>query len=184
MKRIIALILSLTMVFSICACGKTSASGESSGTDPVMAEFEFNEDQTEVIRCPKGNVPVGNTYCDQSGMIRVSFKKSDCQHCPFKDQCKVKFQKKNAVVTLSAKMKARAEYLKLLGTDEYRQLARKRNAIEGIPSVLRRRYHIDQIPVFGKQRSKIFFYFKVGAFNIVKLMRHLPIITSNEMAMA
>ena len=39
MKRIIALILSLTMVFPLCACGKTSASEESSGTDPVMAEL-------------------------------------------------------------------------------------------------------------------------------------------------
>ena len=61
-------------------------------------------------------------------------------------------------------MKARAEYTTLPGTEEYRQLSRQRNAIEGIPSVLRRRYYVDEIPVFGHMESKICFYCKVGAF--------------------
>lgn len=151
--------------------------------DPVMAEYEFNEEGTAVIKCPMGNVPIGNSYYENTGMIRVSFKKSDCQHCPFRQNCKVKFQKKSAVVLVSSKMKARAQYMKLLGTEEYRKLSRQRNAIEGIPSVLRRRYHVDEIPVFGQMRSKIFFYFKVGAFNVVKLITHLPKVTVNQMAM-
>ena len=41
-------------------------------------------------------------------------------------------------------------------------------------SVLRRRFHVDNIPVFGKQKSKVFFHFKVGAFNVIKLLRHMP----------
>ena len=41
-------------------------------------------------------------------------------------------------------------------------------------SVLRRRFHVDDIPVFGKQKSKVFFYFKVGAFNVVKLLLQMP----------
>ena len=55
---------------------------------------------------------------------------------------------------------------------EYKQLTRKRNAIEGIPSVLRRRYHVDDIPVFGYLRSRQFFLFKVGAYNFNKLLKH------------
>ena len=43
---------------------------------------------------------------------------------------------------------------------------------------------MDEIPVFGKMRSKIFFYCKVGAFNAVKLITHLPKLTVNEMAAA
>ena len=160
----------------------TSLTGKE--VDPVMADYEFNEEGTEVLRCPEGNEPISNSYYESTGMIRVSFKKSDCQHCPFRQNCKVKFQKKSAVVVVSAKMKARAEYMKLLGTDEYRKLSRMRNAIEGIPSVLRRRYHVDSIPVFGKQRSKIFFYCKIGAFNAVKLITHLPKVAVNEMAAA
>lgn len=52
------------------------------------------------------------------------------------------------------------------------QLTRKRNAIEGIPSVLRRRFYIDEIPVFGFLRSRQFFLFKIGAYNFNKLLRH------------
>ncbi|MDO4415130.1 MAG: hypothetical protein Q4C20_08620 [Erysipelotrichaceae bacterium] len=74
--------------------------------------------------------------------------------------------------------------MKLLGTEEYRKLSRQRNAIEGITSVLRRKYHADEIPVFGKMRSKIFFYCKIEAFNAVKLITHLPKLTVNEMATA
>ncbi len=152
--------------------------------DPIMSDFEFNEDGTEVKRCPKGNEPQECTYYESTGMVRTKFDKKHCQHCPFRDQCGVKFQKKNAVVMVSKKMKARADYLKLLGTEEYKKLTRQRNAIEGIPSVLRRRYHTDDIPVFGKNRSKIFFYCKIGAFNVVKLIRHLPKADQNELVMA
>ena len=160
----------------------TSLAGKE--VDPVMRRYELNEEGTEVMRCPMGNEPISNAYYENTGMIRVSFRKSDCQHCPFRNNCKVKFQKKSAVVMVSAKMKARAEYMKLLGTEEYRKLTKMRNAIEGIPSVLRRRYRTDEIPVFGKKRSKIFFYCKIGAFNIVKLLTHLPEIQANEIAIA
>lgn len=151
--------------------------------DPIMSDFEFNEDGTGVIKCPKGYEPLDCAFYEGTGMIRTKFDKKNCQHCPFRDQCGVKFQKKNAVVMVSKKMKARADYLKLLGTEEYKKLTRLRNAIEGIPSVLRRRYHTDNIPVFGKNRSKIFFYFKVGAFNVTKLIRHLPKAEQNELIM-
>ena len=80
---------------------------------------------------------------------------------------------KEAVVNASKKMIARAEYLKKLGTEEYKALTRQRNAVEGVMSVLIRRYRVDEIPVFGKNRSKQFFYLKVGAFNVVKLLTHM-----------
>ncbi|MEG2060189.1 MAG: hypothetical protein RRZ33_10230, partial [Lachnospiraceae bacterium] len=51
-------------------------------------------------------------------------------------------------------------------------LARKRNAVEGIMSVLRRRYHIDDIPVFGYLRSRQFFWLKIGTYNFAKLINH------------
>ena len=69
-------------------------------------------------------------------------------------------------------MKARAEYRKKLSSEEYMSLTRMRNAIEGIPSVFRRRYHVDQIPVRGLLRSRFFFIFKVMAYNFNKLNRY------------
>ena len=75
---------------------------------------------------------------------------------------------------ISAKMVQRAAYLKKLGTEEYKELTKKRNAVEGIMSTLRRRYRVDEIPAFGRIRTKMFFNLKIGAFNIVKLIKHMP----------
>ena len=152
--------------------------------DPVMADFELNEENTTVVKCPMDHEPIECAYYESSETIRAQFNKKDCQHCPLRDHCKPKFQKKSAVVIVSSKAKARAEYLRLLGTEEYRTLTRMRNAIEGIPSVLRRRMRIDEIPVFGLARSKVFFDCKIGAFNVIKLLKHLPRIKAKEMAMA
>ena len=73
---------------------------------------------------------------------------------------------------VSAKKVARAKYLQKLSTEEYKILTRQRNAIEGIPSVLRRRYRIDEMPVYGYIRSKMLFALKIGAYNIRKLCNH------------
>ena len=107
-------------------------------------------------------------------MCRAVFERKHCEGCPNVSRCKVKLQKKTATVMVSTKMTERAEYLKKLSTDEYKALTRKRNSVEGIPSVLHRKYHVDDIPVRGLVRSKIFFLFKVGTYNIRKLLKYLP----------
>lgn len=35
-------------------------------------------------------------------------------------------------------------------TEEFSEYAKFRNGVEAIPSLLRRRYHVDKIPVHGK----------------------------------
>ena len=47
--------------------------------------------------------------------------------------------------------------------------ARIRNGIETIPSILRRKYHVDDMPVRGKLKIKIRFGFKMLALNFTKL---------------
>src|SRR5690606_25128238 len=84
--------------------------------------------------------------------------------------CRVKNQKKYAVVTITPKTIARAQYLKRLSTEEYKKLTKMRNAVEGIPSVLRRRYHVDQMPVRGFLRSKTWFTLKIGAINVKRVL--------------
>ena len=88
-------------------------------------------------------------------------------------RCKAKEQKKNFAVTVSQKMADRASCLLKMSTAEYQSLARKRNAVEGIPSVLRRKYHIDDMPTYGKLRSKFFVVCKVLAYNFNKVRAYL-----------
>lgn len=142
--------------------------------DPVFAEYELNEEENEVVRCAEGKHPISSTYYEKTEMIRVKMDLHDCSSCPMREHCHARLQKKEAVVTVSKKMVMRARYLKKLGTEEYKKLTKQRNAVEGIMSVLRRRYHVDEIPVFGKECSKIYFYLKVGAFNVVKLLKYMP----------
>lgn len=44
---------------------------------------------------------------------------------------------------VSPKMVQRAQYLEKLSTDDYLRLTRMRNAVEGIPSVMRQCYNVD-----------------------------------------
>jgi hypothetical protein len=59
------------------------------------------------------------------------------------------------------------------GTSKYQELAKKRAGIEGIPSVLRRRYKIDHLPVRGVVRVKVWLGFKIAAINCKKLIKGL-----------
>ena len=119
-----------------------------------------------------GHVPVKTTFYPRTGMCRALFARECCEKCPHREECRAREQKKNYAVHVSDNMAEQARYLAKLSTDENKQLTRKRNAIEGIPSVLRRGYHVDDIPVFGYLRSRQFFLFKVGAYNFNKLLKH------------
>ena len=137
--------------------------------DKLLAGFSFNEEGTQVLQCPAGHTPVKTTYYPRTGMCRVLFKKDCCANCPNRDICKAKEQRKSCAVHISANMARRAAYLKQLSTEEYKKLTRQRNAIEGIPSVFRRKYHVDELPVFGLVRTRIFISFKAMAYNFNKV---------------
>ena len=143
--------------------------------DPVIADFEFSQDGCRVIHCPMNHEPIKSTYYNKIESCRVIFDKKHCDGCPNSKACKVKLQRKTAIVMVSTKMVARAEYAKKLSSEEYKKLTRQRNGVEGIPSVLRRKYQVDKIPVRGLLKSKLFFIFKIVAYNIKKLLKYLPI---------
>ena len=56
------------------------------------------------------------------------------------------------------------ETIKLIG--------RIRNGVETVPSVLRRKYRVDSMPVRGRLKTKVFFGFKMYALNFTKLLLH------------
>ncbi len=58
-------------------------------------------------------------------------------------------------------------------SEDCKELSRKRNGVKGVMSVLRRKYHVNDIPVFGKIRTRVFFVFKICAYNVARLHRHL-----------
>ena len=134
----------------------------------IVAEFEIEDNI--IISCPEGQTPTSSTFDEEKSQHTACFDKNICENCLRRDECPVAIQKNKAVVRLSTNTIERAEYSKRLSTEEYKEYARKRNGVEGIPSVLRRRYGIDEIPVRGLVRSKMWFGFKIGAINVKRVI--------------
>ena len=140
-------------------------------TDPIMAEFKLNEDGTKVLECPNGYAPKSCSYDKKNEQCHVSFLRDQCANCPFQKQCNPKIFKRVAKKTVSRKSVARARYVKSKDTDRFKQIARLRNGVETVPSILKNRYDVNQMPVRGLLRSKFCFGSKLGALNFCKLLR-------------
>jgi hypothetical protein len=140
-------------------------------TADIMAEFEFNEDGTKVLRCPAGHEPKSCSYRKPSNQCAVSFHREVCVNCPYQDQCKPKIYKRVSKIVTSKAASERAKAQRRMTTEEFKYYARLRNGVETIPSNLRNNYRMDKIPR-GKQRGKFFFGCKVAALNFKKLFNY------------
>lgn len=59
----------------------------------IIADFEFNEEGTRVLRCPAGYQPKSCSYMTSSKQCQVSFQREQCAGCPYRDQCRPKIFK-------------------------------------------------------------------------------------------
>jgi hypothetical protein len=89
------------------------------------------------------------------------------------EECPVKISKKKSSVKITQTTVNRVKFIEKLTTEEYKKYMRKRNGVEGVMSVLRRRYHVDDMPVRGLVRSKMWFGFKIGAINIKRAIAYI-----------
>lgn len=136
----------------------------------ILTQFELSEDGSSVIKCPEGHAPKNSSYIHQSDSIRISFPRCCCENCPHQKECNAKIKPRTAVVMLSLGALAHTEEAIRRKDDETMKLvARIRNGVETIPSILRRKYHVDSMPVRGKLKTKVFFGFKMFALNFSKL---------------
>jgi len=138
--------------------------------DGFEAEFVINENG-EIERCPAGHEPIDSKFDEKNGKYTAHFDADICEGCPFCDRCPGKFQAKAAKIEFTEKARIRAEYSNKMSLDEYKELARKRNGVEGVPSVLRRKYGVDHLPIRGLMRSSIWIGFKIGAMNATRLLK-------------
>lgn len=136
----------------------------------IFANFEFSPDGKKVLKCAGGQVPSTNSYNIKTEQCRITLNKEKCNGCPYKDQCKPKVHKTKTSKVLSWKTVSRAKQLRYMKTSEFIKLAKIRNGVESLPSILRRKYRVDEMPVRGKLKTKMFFGFKVAALNFKKLL--------------
>jgi hypothetical protein len=150
--------------------------GELTGVKPnpeklSYDQFKVDEANHQVNSCPGGQTPDEAYYDVKGKCYTVKMSKEKCAVCPLQDKCPMKPQKKMNVVYFSEK-RYRTDLLRArMSTEEYRKLANSRAGVEGVPSVLRRRYRVDEMPIRGLVRLKIWFGFKIAAMNFKSLLK-------------
>jgi hypothetical protein len=128
-------------------------------------QFVIDPKTELIITCPGGFTPVSSSRDHEKELFHAKFDKEDCRSCPLKKSCIIKEQKKFNVVTITEKKLIADQYRSLFGTAEHQALADFRAGVEGVPSVLRRVYRIDDLPVRGLVRTRIWDHFKIIAYN-------------------
>lgn len=141
--------------------------------DEIHGLFQLDEESNEITACPMGKKPYKTRYYEQNESYRVSFNHKVCQDCPLQTRCGIKIGKRSAYVLITRKKIERARYFEKLSTEAYRVIHNLRNGVEGIPSVLRRRYGVDKMPTRGLVRSKIWFSTKIGAINVKRVLKRV-----------
>jgi hypothetical protein len=138
----------------------------------IEADFIFNDDGTEVLQCPAGHTPKSCNYIEQHNTCRISFHREQCESCQYREQCRPTIKTLTSCRQISLKGKLRAKTLQSMKTEEHRALARHRNGVESLPSIYRRRYNVDRMPVRGYHLSKLGFNFKTAAVNVKKFISY------------
>lgn len=143
-----------------------------SGKAPAdaMADFEWSEDGSRLLRCAAGHEPLRCGKPRADGQVRASFAAPQCEGCPLAGQCGPRFSGGRAVIVKSANGTRRARHARRMGGEGFEAFARLRNGVETVPSNLRRNYRLDKLPR-GRIRGKLFFGAKVAALNFRKLVR-------------
>jgi len=146
------------------------------GEKPPEILPDFKIENKTVKSCPEGQEPADCRYNDAKEEYYAHFDKATCENCSRREECPVIMQKKRALFKITQTTINRSLYSRSLSTEEYKGYARIRNGVEGVPSVLRRRYNVDDMPVYGLLRSKLWFGFKIGAINVKRVLAAVIII--------
>lgn len=142
-------------------------------TADIYADFIFSPEGDRILLCPAGHQPKSSSAVKSNGKVRASFPKNKCENCPYKDQCRPRTSNKTSAVYVSRTAHERAKAQRFKSSWQFRFLSRLRNGVETIPSILRRKYGVDAMPVRGRVRMKHWFGFKIGALNFRKLFKYL-----------
>ncbi|MHB1406886.1 MAG: transposase [Desulfitobacteriaceae bacterium] len=133
----------------------------------------FNIERFEtILNCPKLQEPLRSDFNSKSGILSAHFDLTTCTQCPLKDQCPVKFQKKDTVLRLSQKsLIAENTRLILMDKKDRNESGSKRAAIEGTNSAFKRAHGAGKLRVRGLVRCNLVMGLKTIAHNFHQIVR-------------
>lgn len=137
------------------------------GSKIPISKFVFTEDLKSIKACPAGYKPNRVYYKEKGNIISAYFDKEKCKTCPFKEQCRVKIQKKESVLRISQKSVVISQTrMQIQNKEERAKKVSKRAGIEGTNSALKRKEGAGKLNVRGIVKTRIVFGYKVIARNI------------------
>lgn len=143
---------------------------KSSGKLPYNA-FKI-ENKQKILRCPADQEPIRAEFNEKDRTLSAHFNLEICDKCPHKENCRVKFQKKDTVLRVSQKTLDSEETRLKIEDKEHRQAATsKRAAIEGTNSALKRAQGADKLSVRGIIKCNLVIGTKLIAHNFRQLTR-------------
>lgn len=150
-----------------------------------LLEFNIDNSNCQILECPNKVTPIFSTYNEKNHTMCAKFNKEICANCPFKDKCIVdKTPTKTNTLRITTERLNSAIQREKRNNPEYQNISNMRAGIEGIPSLLRRKYHIDNRGTKGKFCLKMEFSTALIAINIKRaskiaqsLVKNLKLIT-------
>ncbi|KLU62179.1 hypothetical protein CEB3_c13980 [Peptococcaceae bacterium CEB3] len=135
----------------------------------------FNIEHFErILSCPKLQEPLRSNFDSKSGILSAHFDLNVCTPCPLKDQCPVKFQKRDTVLRVSQKsLMAENTRLILMDKKDRSENGSKRAAIEGTNSAFKRAHGAGKLKVRGLVRCSLVMGLKTIAHNFHQIVRFL-----------
>ncbi len=136
-----------------------------------LTEFEFDE-EFNVLSCPENHSSLKSNFKKKTGIVNAHFSLEHCQHCPLKDRCPVKIQKKSAVLRINQKavLAARARN-RTFSEPLRREATSKRAASEGSISAIKRSQGADKLRVRTQPKAQVVMGFKMIGRNIRQVIR-------------
>ena len=133
----------------------------------------FSIDHYEtILSCPTLQKPSRSDFNSQSGVLSAHFDLTVCTQCPLKDQCPVKFQKKDTILRVSQKsLIAESTRLILMDKKDRNESGSKRAAIEGTNSAFKRAHGAGKLRVRGLVRCSLVMGMKTIAHNFHQIVR-------------
>lgn len=150
----------------------SNMTGRRASVDHIpVTQFEVN-DELLITSCPAGHAPLRSSYNEDKQIYKATFDKSICQTCPMFSTCPVQQQVKNNTVRFTQPKRQSDAIRSKHGTERHRELSKFRAGVEGMVSAIRRRFDVDNLPVYGLSCSKMWISAKIGAFNFSSVFKY------------
>lgn len=150
----------------------TDMTGRKKTNDKLPYNAFGIENKEKITYCPAGHEPIQAAFNEKGKTLSAHFNLEICNECLLKENCRVKFQKKDTVIRVSQKaLIAEETRSKMEDKEERKEATSKRAAIEGTNSALKRAQDIGKLSVRGIIKSNLVIGTKLIAHNFRQLTR-------------